>query len=198
MKRFILALGMGAALLSMFGCQGSSPRIEPVQSRGVRETSYKPPVLHEMRGLARAAVGNPVLLYVSGEAGTSNLKEVVFQVWAAGRGSIETGFFTLPEGSRKQMSGRIKVNTLASVGFIQSRDFELLPLEFRLWLRDESGTLSPAKVHQFQFDERAYNAPPVTLPKERDYSPLIGTIFLEIFPLDFNERDLLRRRRHRF
>ena len=198
MKGLIAALGLSAALLPIIGCQGKAPRIEPVQSQAFQDQNFKPPTLHDLHGPKKVAVGNPFTLFIGGDAGSADLEEVVFQVWAAGRGSVETGAFPLPANLRRNASGKIEISTLASVGFINSADFELLQMEIRVWLRDTAGRLSAPKVHRFEFDERAYKDPPLTPPKGRDYSVGLGTIQLEIFPLDFNDRSSLRRRRLRF
>ena len=188
MGRIILALGLGVGLLSAAGCQGNPAGPVNPRNRTLQEQDFKPPVLHEVLGRKSVAIGTPYHLLIRGDAGTADLKEIVFQVWAAGRGNVETGSFVLPKALRRRASGRIEIDTVASVAFIQSAEFELLPLEVHTWLRDTTGRLSLPRIHRFQFDERAHNAPPFPPPEGRDYSARLGTIVLEIFPLERRNR----------
>ncbi|MFQ5691949.1 MAG: hypothetical protein ACE5IM_02745 [Nitrospinota bacterium] len=192
MNRSGWVLASALALLTVPGCQGPVTKAETPAAAAPSGRPFKPPVLRELSGPAGLPVGDAILIRIAGDAGTADLKEVVFGVWAAGRGEIESGSFPLPPKFRRRARGRIEIDTLASLAFIHSPDLERLPLEIRVQFRDTAGRLSPPGVHRFEFDGRARGASPDSPPKGTDDSALLGVIYLEVYPLERNGSGFLR------
>ncbi|MBI2880267.1 MAG: hypothetical protein HYY21_01695 [Candidatus Tectomicrobia bacterium] len=192
MKPSLLAVGILAVLA---GSQGLLLAAEEVPRTAVeQQTTRRPPALQALHGPSAVVVGGRLPIFITGEAGAADLKEIVFRVWAAGRGNIASGSFPLSQESRRQVSGKIEIDTVASVPFVQSRDFEKLPMEIHVQLRDAGGGLSPAQVHRFEFDERAPANPLPPPPGGKDDSKRLGIVYLEVFPLDRGGRGLPGRR----
>jgi hypothetical protein len=181
-------VGLIAGLLALAGCQQTAPEPEVTPGSFSLERGSKPPLLEGLSGPPTVAIGIAFPIFITGDAGTADLKEVVFQIWAAGRGNIESGSFPVPKSLQRRLTGKIVINSVSSVGFINSPDFNLLPMEIHIKLRDVTGKLSQPQVHEAQFTELALSQPPASPPQGGDYSARLGTIHLELFPLDFNDR----------